>query len=105
MSRSERIAKYNRLLEIEIELTASNSVFYGLNSLFSLDFNNTQLFKVASPAPEKVEIHASRVAEAKSDDDVQPPKAEALEIEDPAIEIVSSAVEPDAEPESEGGDK
>ncbi|OAL10351.1 phosphopyruvate hydratase [Candidatus Mycoplasma haematobovis] len=48
MSRSERIAKYNRLLEIEIELTAANSVFYGLNSLFSLDFNNTQLFKVAS---------------------------------------------------------
>ncbi|GCE63330.1 phosphopyruvate hydratase [Candidatus Mycoplasma haematohominis] len=47
-SRSERIAKYNRLLEIEIELTTSNSVFYGLNSLFSLDFNEAELFKSRS---------------------------------------------------------
>lgn len=45
MSRSERIAKYNRLLEIEIELTAANSIFYGLYSLFALDFNNHELFK------------------------------------------------------------
>ncbi|AFO52268.1 enolase [Candidatus Mycoplasma haematolamae str. Purdue] len=44
-SRSERIAKYNRLAEIEIELTSAKSTFYGLYSLFSLDFNNTELFK------------------------------------------------------------
>ncbi|AFN65039.1 enolase [Mycoplasma wenyonii str. Massachusetts] len=44
-SRSERTAKYNRLAEIEIELTTSSSTFYGLYSLFSLDFNNTELFK------------------------------------------------------------
>ncbi|CBZ40751.1 2-phospho-D-glycerate hydrolyase (enolase) [Mycoplasma suis KI3806] len=47
-SRSERIAKYNRLLEIEIDLTSVNSTFYGLYSLFSLDFNNTELFKAKS---------------------------------------------------------
>ncbi|CCE66911.1 phosphopyruvate hydratase [Candidatus Mycoplasma haematominutum] len=45
-SRSERVAKYNRLAEIEIELTSANSTFYGLYSMFSLDFNNTELFKV-----------------------------------------------------------
>lgn len=44
-SRSERTAKYNRLAEIEIELTTSNSSFYGLYSLFSLNFNNSELFK------------------------------------------------------------
>ncbi|XP_032746484.1 enolase-like [Rattus rattus] len=47
-SRSERIAKYNRLLEIEIELTTTNSIFYGLNSLFSLDFTQVELFKSRS---------------------------------------------------------
>lgn len=33
------------MAEIEIELTTANSSFYGLYSLFSLNFNNSELFK------------------------------------------------------------
>lgn len=53
-SRSERVAKYNRLLEIEIELSTANSVFYGLNSLFSLDFSAVDLFRSRSIEPDLI---------------------------------------------------
>lgn len=95
-------------MEIEIELTTTNSIFYGLRSLFSLNFDDVDIFKSRSvdmdnKVPEDAAVSATNedypvVDEFKEPDEELSRKVES-EVKD---EMVGDVVKEDHEQEQQG---
>lgn len=94
-------------MEIEIELTTTNSIFYGLRSLFSLNFDDVDIFKNRSvdmdnKVPEDAAVSATNedypvVDEFKEPDEELSKKVE-FEVKD---EMVGGIVKEDQEQEQQ----